>query len=328
MWKKGIGIALSLAVLSACGAEETEGDEADELSLMLDWYPNAVHSYLYAAQEEGFFEEENIELDIQFPANPTDPINLTGAGEVDMAMSYEPTVLMSRDEGLPVVSIATIVQSPLNHIMSLEESGIDEPADLEGKTIGYPGGPTNEPIVERVLAEADLTMDDITLTDVGFDIGPALVSGNVDAIVGAYINHEYPLLEQEGHDISYMNPGDKGVPNYDELVLIANENEIAEKEEVFERFWAAASRGYEVVRDDPEYGLDLLFQHEEEEEFPLNEEVEEESMEILLERMETQERAFGETSLEESESVVDWVYEAGLVEERPDVEDALWPVGE
>ncbi|PSL50733.1 putative hydroxymethylpyrimidine transport system substrate-binding protein [Salsuginibacillus halophilus] len=328
MWKRVTIVLSSFMLLNACGSEDASSDTTDEITLMLDWYPNAVHSYLYAAEEKGYFEEENIDVDIQFPANPTDPTNLTGAGEVDLAMSYEPTVLMSRDEGLPVVTVAPIVQSPLNHIMTLSESGIETPADLEGKTVGYPGGATNEPIVEQVLAHADLTMEDITLTDVGFDIGPALVSGSVDAIVGAYINHEYPLLQQEGHDISYMNPVEKGVPSYDELVLIANENELAENEEVYERFWSAASKGYEVVKDDPDNGLELLLKHEEKEEFPLNEDVEQASMDILLEQMETEERAFGEVSEEESEQVAAWLYETGLVDEKPDIEDALQPLND
>ena len=125
---------LLLLLLAACGGndaiqegnnkaesnKEAQGTELKEVSIMLDWYPNAVHSYLYVAEEKGYFEEEGVKVDIQFPANPTDPLNLAAAGKITLGLYYQPDVIMARaNENLPVKSVASIVRTPLNHMVFL-----------------------------------------------------------------------------------------------------------------------------------------------------------------------------------------------------------------
>ena len=105
-----------ILLLSACNKEENE-----KVSIMLDWYPNAVHSFLYVAEEKGYFEEEGIEFDIQFPANPTDPINLAAAGKVTMGITYQPDVIIAKTEqDIGIKSVGALVRSPLNHVAFLE----------------------------------------------------------------------------------------------------------------------------------------------------------------------------------------------------------------
>ena len=117
---------------------------------MLDWYPNAVHSFIYAAIEKGYFKEEGVKVNIKFPSNPTDPLTLAAAGKVTVGLYYQPDVVMARaNEKIPVKSIGAVVRSPLNHVVSLKSAGIQSPKDLEGKTVGYSGTPLSEMYLKR-----------------------------------------------------------------------------------------------------------------------------------------------------------------------------------
>ncbi|MFB4162403.1 ABC transporter substrate-binding protein [Alteribacillus sp. JSM 102045] len=322
-------LAFSLAALSGCNAEEEENqaedgaadEELEEVDIMLDWYPNAVHSYLYVAQEAGYFEEEGLDVNIKFPTNPTDPLNLAATGEVDLGITYQPDVITARNEGVPIVSVAAIVRSPLNHIVHLEDADIDSPSDLEGKKVGYPGIPVNEPILETMVEEDGGSFDEVELIDIGFELNSGLVSKRTDAVVGAYINHEVPVLEHEGHNVDYLNPVNYGVPSFYELVLVTNEDNLNEEEEKIQSFWAAAEKGYEFMKENPDESLDILLDHQDQENFPLEREVEEESLDVLLEKMETEQEPFGSQSAESWEETMNWLHKTGYIEETPDTEE-------
>ena len=149
-WLAAIFVSvLLMGILAACNQGETstksksEDEKLKEVTVMLDWYPNAVHSFLYVAEEKGYFKEEGLDVELQFPANPTDPLNLAAAGKITLGFYYQPDVVMARtNEEVPVKSVGTIVRSPLNRLITLKESGITRPKDLEGKTVGFNGTPS------------------------------------------------------------------------------------------------------------------------------------------------------------------------------------------
>lgn len=323
--RQAVLLAAGTAVLAGCGNESEqqaeENEELQEVDIMLDWYPNAVHSYLYTAQEKGYFEEEGLDVNIMFPTNPTDPLNLAAAGEVDLGITYQPDVITARTEGIPVVSVAAIVRSPLNHIVYKADSDIERPSDLEGRTVGYPGIPVNEPIVETMVENDGGQFEEVDLVDIGFELQSSLVSDRADAVSGAYINHEVPVLEQAGTAVDYFNPVDYGVPPFYELVLVTNEETLAEEEEKINAFWTAAEKGYTYMKDHPEESLDILFENEDQENFPLEREVEEESLDILLGKMETEDEAFGSQNRASWEETISWLEEMEYISDTPDVDD-------
>lgn len=323
-WMKAGIIAGVAMTLTACGNDQGTGAADDEelvpVDLMLDWYPNAVHSYLYVAMEQGYFEEEGIDVTIRFPSNPTDPINLAAVGDVTIGITYQPDVITARNQDIPVVSIASIVRTPLNHIIYLDDE-IESPADLAGKSVGYPGIPVNEALIETMVRDAGADPADVEMIDVGFELGSSAVSGRVDAVIGAYINHEVPMLRHQGHDVEYFNPVDFGVPAFYELVMVTNEEQLEEDPETIEAFWRAASKGFDYMEENPEESLDLLFSHEDQENFPLIREVEEESLEILLSKMTAEGEAFGSQTHASWEETIDWMHETGFISEKPDVDD-------
>lgn len=329
--KKYLSMTLSLLlifILTACGGQgantKTEKTELKKVSIMLDWYPNAIHSYLYVAQEKGFFEEEGVKVDIQFPANPTDPLNLAAAGKVTLGLYYQPDVIIARaNENVPIKSVASIVRSPLNHVVMLEDSSIQSPKDLEGKKVGYPGIPLNEALLETMVKHDGGDFSKVEMIDVGFELGSSIVSEKVDAVVGAYINHEVPVLKSKGYETRYFNPVDYGVPAYNEIVLVTSDETWATEKDAIKSFWKAATKGYEFMKEYPEEALNILLTNQDEANFPLIEEVEKQSLEILLPKMEADGAQFGSQDAGSWKEVRDWMYDAGLIETAPEIDELI-----
>ncbi|ARD48889.1 ABC transporter substrate-binding protein [Sporosarcina sp. P33] len=326
-----LGITFLLLLIAGCtneaeapGNEETPNNEKKKVSIMLDWYPNAVHSYLYVAQEKGYFNEENVEVDIQFPANPTDPMNLTAAGKVTLGLYYQPDVILAQaNEDIPVKAIASIVREPLNYTVMLEESPIQSPKDMEGKTIGYPGIPLNESLIKTMVTNDGGDFGKVKMIDVGFELESSLVSKRVDAVTGTFINHEVPVMNSKGFKTRYFNPVDYGVPNYSEIVLLTSDDAWKKDQDAIQAFWRAAQKGYEFMAENPEEALELLLNNQDQANFPLDQAIETESLNILLPMMDTGGEAFGKLDETSWEEVRDWLYEMELIKTKPEVEDMI-----
>ncbi|PIC79982.1 ABC transporter substrate-binding protein [Sporosarcina sp. P18a] len=326
-----LSITLLLLLLAGCTNDtpttepkETPNTEMKKVSIMLDWYPNAVHSYLYVAQEKGYFNEENVEVDIQFPANPTDPMNLTAAGKVTLGLYYQPDVILAQaNENIPVKAIASIVREPLNYTVMLEESSIQSPKDLEGKTIGYPGIPLNESLIKTMVTNDGGDYDKVNMIDVGFELESSLVSKRVDAVTGTFINHEVPVMDSKGFKTRYFNPVDYGVPNYSEIVLLTSDDTWDKEQDAIQAFWRAAQKGYEFMVEQPEEALDLLLNNQDQANFPLDKAIETESLNVLLPKMDTNGEAFGALDETSWKEVRDWLHEMEMIKTKPEVDDMI-----
>jgi putative hydroxymethylpyrimidine transport system substrate-binding protein len=332
-------LCFMIGLLTACSSSESTStestgeekevtEELKDVSIMLDWYPNAVHSYLYVAQEKGYFEEEGLNVDIQFPANPTDPINLAAAGQITLGISYQPDVIIARaNQDVKIKSVGAIVRSPLNRVVYLEDSDIQSPKDLEGKTVGYPGIPLNESLIKSMVKADGGNPDNVEMVDVGFELGSSIVSEKVDAVIGAYINHEVPVLKHEGYETRNLNPTEYGIPSYNELIAVTSDKTWEEEQDSIKAFWRAATKGYEFTAENPEDALNILLNNQDEANFPLVEEVEVQSLDILLPLMESDE-GFGSQSKEQWEDTINWMKEAGLIEKEPAVDDIFVNISE
>ena len=237
-----------LAALPTAACEEPEPTATPtpamvSVSLALDWFPNSNHAGFYAALERGYYREEGLDVEIVVPANPEDVLKTVGAGRDDFGVSYQAEVLLARGEGVPVKSIAAMVQHPLNSIMVLEESGIERPRDLVGRSVGVTGIPFEESLFLSMLQHDGAAAEDVTLVNVGFDLSPALIGKKVDAIVGAYWTHESIAMEMQGYPVRVLRMEEWGVPDFYELVLVAGESAIADDPDVVERFLRATAQG-------------------------------------------------------------------------------------
>ena len=192
------------------------------LTVLLDWFVNPDHAALIVASEKGFFEKQGLEVEMIEPADPNDPPKLVAAGKADLAITYQPQLHIQAAAGLPLMRIATLVATPLNTLMVLEDGPVKKIADLKGRTVGYSVGGFEEAILGTMLASQGLSLADIELVNVNFALSPALLSGRVDAVIGAYRNFELNQLAIKGSAGRAFYPEENGVPAYDELIVVAH----------------------------------------------------------------------------------------------------------
>ena len=258
-------LALALVVclaLAACGEKEDALAPAGSkrVELMLDYFPNADHAGIYAAEAGGHFRQAGLDVEIREPPDPAAPIKQVAAGRVDLAISYEPEVLRARDQGLGVVSLGAIVQKPLTSLISLPEAKIRKPADLKGKTVGTAGIDYQSAYLQTILDEAGVPRDSVKERNVGFSLTPALLTGKVDAVLGAFWNYEGTELKLKGKRPRIIRMEEAGVPTYNELVLVANADALERDGDKIRAFIGALSRGVRDLRADPEQAIEGLLE--------------------------------------------------------------------
>jgi putative hydroxymethylpyrimidine transport system substrate-binding protein len=262
---RALGVALlvaALALLAGCGEREepsSDGTGAPErFDLALDWFPNADHAGVYEALERGDFEDAGLDVQPQIPSDPSAPIKQVAAGRADLAISYEPEVLLARQEGLDVVAVGALVREPLSSLVSLGKRGIADAGGLDGKRVATAGIPYQAAYLRAILEEAGLNEDDVEQVDVGLNLLSPLVAGKVDAALGLFWNVEGVELARRGDDPTTVPVDELGIPTYDELVLVASGDRVAEDPEAIRLFLAALERGTREASQAPDEATQAL----------------------------------------------------------------------
>jgi putative hydroxymethylpyrimidine transport system substrate-binding protein len=258
-WLAALACAAAL-VLAGCGEKHDvlEPTGSKHIELMLDYFPNADHAGIYAAQAGGDFKQAGLDVAIRQPPDPAAPIKQVAAGRADLAISYEPEVLRARDQGLRVVSVAALVQKPLTSIISLPKAKISKPADLKGKTVGTAGIDYQEAYLKTILDDTGVNPATVKVRNVGFGFSPALITGKIDAALGAFWNYEGQDLKLRGKHPRIIRIEDAGVPSYNELVLVANESALERDGGKIRAFIGAVSRGTRDLRTNPDQAIEGL----------------------------------------------------------------------
>jgi putative hydroxymethylpyrimidine transport system substrate-binding protein len=254
-----VAAACALA-LAACGEkEESLGPEGGTpFTLLLDYLPNADHAGIYAAQANGDFKQAGLDVKIRQPTDAAAPIKQVTAGRADLAISYEPEVLRARDKGLKVVAVGAVVREPLTSIISLPAARIRSPKDLKGKTVGTAGIDYQTAYLRTVLLDAGVNPDSVKERNVGFSLNQSLLTKKVDATLGAFWNYEGVELTLKRKRPRIIKIQDAGVPTYDELVLVANEDALSRDGDKIRAFISALSRGTRALAADPAKEIDGL----------------------------------------------------------------------
>ena len=247
--------------LAACGEkqESTGPAKPESVRVMLDFFPNADHAGLYAAQGTGAFRRAGLDVSMQTPSDPSAPLKLLAAGKVDLAISYEPELLLARDKGQKLVAVGALVQKPLTSVMSIGRRAVSNPRQLAGKTVGTAGIPYQSAYLKAILSRAGVDPSGVKEVNVGFNLVPAMLSGKVDATLGAYWNYEAIQLAQKHKRPKVIRMETAGVPTYDELVIVAREEDLRENGGAkVRRFMRALGQGVTALRKDPSVGIDPL----------------------------------------------------------------------
>ena len=251
MMSRLLGLAAILAVLAPLQVQA-----ADKLTVLLDWFVNPDHAPLVIAKEGGYFARHGLDVDLIAPADPSAPPRLVAAGKADVAVTYQPDLMLEIKEGLPLKRFGTLISTPLNCLIVLKNGPIKTLADLKGKTIGYSVAGLQKAYLGAILKSAGLTANDVTLVNVNFNLVTALMSGQVDAAIDGYRNVELIQLGLEGKPGIAFYPEEHGVPPYDELIYATSTK--LEHDPRLGRFLAAVEDATVFITNHPDEALAMF----------------------------------------------------------------------
>jgi len=247
--KVAIGAAIALMTMTSAHA-------AEKVTVLLDWFINPDHAPILVAEQIGAFKDAGLDVEIVPPADPSMPPRLVAAKQGDIAISYQPQLYTYAEQGLPLVRIGTIVNSPLNTVTVLAKSDIKTMADFKGKKIGYSVSGVEDATLGTMLKQGGLTLKDITMVNVNFQLVSALMAGQVDAVIGGYRNFEATEMRDLGAEPRMFNVEDFGVPAYDELIVLANKDSVNDPK--IKKFMEALKKGTDYLLAHPQETWDAF----------------------------------------------------------------------
>ena len=229
---------------------------AEKMSILLDWFINPDHGPIIIAEEKGYFSDLGLDVEIIAPADPSAPPKLVAAGKGDLAISYQPQLHLQVHEGLPLIRVGTLVSTPLNCLLVLADGPVKTPADLKGKKVGFSVAGVEEAILSAVLKGYGIGLKDIELVNVNFSLSPALMSRQVEAVIGAFRNFELNQMEINGVDGRCFYVEEEGVPAYDELIYIANPK-LMDSDKIV-RFLEAMEKATQYIINNPKKSWEIF----------------------------------------------------------------------
>jgi putative hydroxymethylpyrimidine transport system substrate-binding protein len=247
---------MRLAAILAAALIATPAAAQDQMTVILDWFVNPDHGPIVIAEEKGFFAEQNLDVEIVAPADPSDPPKMVAAGQAELGVSYQPQLHLQVHEGLPLVRVGTLIATPLNCLLVLEDGPVETIADLKGKRIGFSVAGVEEALLGAVLGRHGLALDDVELVNVNWSLSPALMAGQVDAVIGAFRNFELNQMEIEGIPGRCFYLEEEGLPPYDELIYVANPRTM--DRDLIARFLAATEKAVQFIVNHPQESWEIF----------------------------------------------------------------------
>ena len=228
----------------------------DKITLLLDWFVNPDHGPIIIAEEKGYFKDAGLDVEVIAPADPADPPKLVAAGRAELAISYQPQLHLQVAEGLPLVRVGTLVATPLNCLLVLADGPVKSIADLRGGKVGFSVAGVEEALLTTILERNGVGLDEIDLVNVNWSLSPSLMSGQVDAVIGAFRNFELNQMDIEGVKGRCFYLEEEGLPAYDELIYIANRDSM--NKDVIRRFLQATELATQYIINHPQESWDIF----------------------------------------------------------------------
>jgi putative hydroxymethylpyrimidine transport system substrate-binding protein len=267
---------MALVLLTACGSSSSSSSSATSAStpsatpaaatskptqsveVMLDWVPNPDHLALYTSLAKGYFKAQGLDVKLQPPSNVTDVAKLVATGNVPLGISYEPDTIIAGASNLPITAVGALVPVALNSLIAPAKTGITSPADLKGKSVGVSGLLSDDAFLKAISQKAGIPVSSIKKVNVGASLLPSVVSGKVDSILGGYRNVEAVQVKDQGLNPTVIPVTQAGVPQYDELVIIANSQKLKSDtgyQQLVREFLAGLAKGNALVVSQPAVGI-------------------------------------------------------------------------
>ncbi len=317
-----LALFVALAV-AACGTKSEDVTPVkDPLTVAMDWYPNPDHAGFLVAKDQGYFEDAGLDVSLDSPTDPSLPIKLVAAGKADLALSYEPEVLLAREQGLDVVSVASVVNRPLTSMIWLKKSKVKRVKDLKGKTVSTAGISYQDAYLKTILDRAGLSEDDVKQVGVGQGLLPSIISGRAQATLGPFWNIEGVELKMDGLKPT-INPVDKlGVPTYSEMVLVAKGSRVQDDPDPIRLFITALARGTDFAVAHPNQATETVLAANS----ALKQKVTAAQMKVTLPLLAQKRKAgvpFGHQDSAAWQAFIDWMVKQGVLANSSRAVDAL-----
>lgn len=228
------------------GSIQAQAEE--KVTVILDWFLNASHESLLAAQYSGAFKRHGLTVELVAPADPAIPPRLVAAGQADIAITYPLELGIMVDHHIPLIRIGSLLNQPMNVLLT--NKNIASIQDLKGKKIGVSITGDDNAILKTMLAKTNVQLSDIQIVNVNFQLEQALMTGAVDAIIGAARNYEMLDLEQRYFPFHAFKPEDYGVPSYDEMIFVTRPELLKDSRII--RFLMALKEGNAYLQRHPD----------------------------------------------------------------------------
>ena len=242
--------------LAACGDDGAEPGASHEATLVLDFQPNAVHAGIYTALGQGLLADEGVSLDVREPSSSTDAPKLLEAGRAQFAILDINDLAIARERGLELELVSPIVDRPLAAVIAAGGE-ISRPRELDGETVGVTGLPSDDAVLDSVVAADGAEPEGVERVTIGFDSVAALSAGRVAAAT-AFWNAEGVALHDVGVETREFRVDDFGAPRYPELVVVTTRGLLEDEPGLVASVRAALADGYSAVATDPGAGVDAL----------------------------------------------------------------------
>ena len=305
-------IIVLLMLLAALWVPSIEA--AQKMTLILDWFPNVDHLPIYGARQQGFLAAEGLDIEIISPSDTADGLKMAAAGNVDIAVSYEPQTIIAAARGLDVVVFARLIEHPLTTLLFLKDKGIASPRDLAGKKIGY-----TVPGLMDILLDAFARVNDIrgyTAINVGFAIVQSLTANKVDAVMGPFKTYETVTMAHKGYEVGYFELEKWGIPDYDELVFITSKKNLQKQPAAMAAFRRAIDRAITQVRQNPQQALTDYFKQVPE----ADPKIETDAFRLTMPYY----AAHQQLDVKRWQEFADFALKYGLIDKTVDVSSLLW----
>lgn len=286
----------------------------EQVRVTLDGHEGAENAGFLMADTRGYFRKAGLDVWVRTPGNPEYPVSYVAVGDDDVGIAQQPQIVLGTQIEETVVAIGSVISKPTAAMIWLNSSGIEDIADLKGKRIATSGALYQSDLLEQALSQAGLTLDDVEVVAAGYELIPKLVHGEVDAIFGGSANIEGAALEARGAEPVIKPVHELGVPDYDELMVIARPDCVSKQPALYRRFMAALARGTEAAVKDPRGVARAI-----EEGFDSDPEAGPKEIEAQVKATLPLLSRSGHIDLVQAANFVEWMGDKGMIEEAPPV---------
>ncbi|MEH7525006.1 ABC transporter substrate-binding protein [Bacillus sp. JJ1503] len=325
MMKWLIATIMTTLLLAGCagGKESTDStkvqqEKNEKVTVVLDWTPNTNHTGLYVAQDKGYFKEEGLDVEIIMPGE-AGADQLVASGKADFGVSYQESITQARVQGVPLVSIAAVIQHNTSGFASPAEKNITSPTDFAGKTYGGWGAPVEKSVITSLMQIENANVEDVSIVNMGDTDFFTAVKRDIDF---AWIYYGWTGIEAEirGEKINmvYLTDYSKKLDYYTP-VLATNEKKLQSNPEQVKKFLKAVSKGYKFSIDNPSEAADSLLKAAPD----LDQELVKKSQEWLASRYQDDAPRWGEQKLEVWENYASWMFENQLLDKELEAKKAF-----